>query len=116
MNAILDNVELQDILTKIEDMEKEMDIDDLLPKALRVKKEDFVAACGNAAKKAEVLKKIDEGIDYVMFQLGPTFKTGGNPFARRVRALSNMLFMANKKVIRVQEHMIDLKNYLHSKA
>lgn len=116
MNAILDNVELQEILQKIEEMEKEMDINDLLPKAMRVKKEDFVAACTNATKKAEVLQKIDDGIDYVMFQLGPKFKTGGNPFARRVRILSNMLFVANKKVIRVQEHMIDLKHYLHSKA
>ena len=116
MNTVLDNVQLQDILKKIENIEKEIDMDKILPQALRIKKEDFVAACGNSAKKAEVLQKIDDSIDHVMFQLWPNFKTGWNPFARRVKNLSNMLFLANKKMIRVQEHMIDLKNYLRSKT
>jgi hypothetical protein len=76
-----------------------------------------LSAVKDPVKRQEVLQKIDDSINIVVSNVGwPTFKTGGNPFARRVRNLTNLLFLTNKKTIAIQEHMIDLKNYLRYKT
>ncbi len=115
LDNLLKDIQTNDLLKKIEEIEKDLDIDDILPQAMRIKKNEFLAACTDPAKKDEIIQKIDDGINYVMFHIWPTFKTGSNPFARRIKTISNLLFLANKKAIRVQEHMIDLKQYLRSK-
>lgn len=117
MDDIVDNVEIKWLLEQIEEIEKSLEDNDLIPKELKISKQDFLSAVKDPVKRQEVLQKIDDSIDIVVNNIGwPTFKTGGNPFARRVRNLSNLLFLTNKKTIDIQEHMIDLKNYLRYKT
>ena len=117
MDDIVDNVEIKWLLEQIEEIEKSLEDNDLIPKELKISKQDFLSAVKDPVKRQEVLQKIDDSIDIVVSNIGwPTFKTGGNPFARRVRNLTNLLFLTNKKTIDIQEHMIDLKNYLRYKT
>lgn len=115
LDSFLQDVEINDLIHKIEEIEKTDDIDAILPKELRVHPQDFALACKDLIKRQEVLQKLDDGIDYVVTQITPSFKSWWNPFARRVSNLSNLVFLAHKKIIDIQWHMIDIKKYLRSK-
>lgn len=115
LDDFLQDVTITDLMHKIEDIEKTLDIDDILPKELRIKPQDFVAACKDPVKRQEILQKLDDGIDYIIPQVTSSFKSWWNPFARRIANLSNLVFLAHKKIIDIQWHMIDIKNYLRSK-
>lgn len=115
LDAFLHDVQINDLLHKIEEIEKTIDIDAILPKELRIKPQDFALACKDPVKRQEVLKKLDDGIDYIVPQVTPSFKSWWNPFVRRISNLSNLIFLTNKKIIDIQWHMIDIKNYLRSK-
>jgi len=115
LDNFLQDVQINDLLRKIEEIEKIMDIDAILPKELRIKPQDFALACKDPVKRKEVLQKLDDGLDYIIPQVTPSFKSWWNPFARRVANLSNLVFLAHKKVIDIQWHMIDIKSYLCSK-
>lgn len=115
LDNFLQDVQINDLLRKIEEIEKTMDIDAILPKELRIKPQDFALACKDPSKRKEVLQKLDDGLDYIIPQVTPSFKSWWNPFARRVTNLSNLVFLAHKKIIDIQWHMIDIKSYLRSK-
>lgn len=115
LDTFLQDVQINDLLRKIEEIEKTIDIDDILPKELRIKPQDFKQACTDPVKRQEVLMKLDQWLEYIVPQVRPLFKSGSNPFARRVANLSNLIFMAQKKIINLQWYMIDIKHYLRSK-
>jgi hypothetical protein len=75
LDSFLHDVEINDLLHKIEEIEKTIDIDAILPKELRIKPQDFTLACKDPAKRKEVLQKLDDGIDYIIPQVTPSFKS-----------------------------------------
>jgi len=115
LDSFLQDIHINDLLHKIEEIEQTTDIDAILPKELRVQPKDFTLACKDPIKRKEVLHRLDDGIDYIVPQVTPSFKSWGNPFARRVTNLSNLVFLTHKKIVDIQWHMIDIKNYLRSK-
>lgn len=115
LDDFLHDVHMDDLLHKIEEIEKTIDINSILPKELRITPKDFVLACKDPAKRQEVLQKLDDGIDYIIPQVSASLKSWWNPFARRISHLSNLIFLANKKIIDIQWHIVDIKRYLRSK-
>lgn len=115
LDSFLQDVQVNELIRKIEDIEQTMNIDDILPKELRISPKDFTLACKDPAKRQEVLQKLDDGLDYIIPQVTPSFKSWWNPFARRVANLSNLIYLAQKKIVDIQWHIIDIKHYLRSK-
>lgn len=116
INTVVESVEFKKIVEKIEEMEKLLEQEDILPKELKIKKQEFIKACESTQEKDILLKKIDQTLDYVNNAVGTSWsKIGGNPLVRNIRMRENLLFLANKKIIEIQEHMIDIKNYLWDK-
>lgn len=75
LDDLLQDVQINDIIRKIEEIEKTMDIDKILPKELRVSPQDFKLACKDPMKRKEVVQKLDDGIDYIVPQISPSFKS-----------------------------------------
>lgn len=114
LNNVIESVEFKEIVEKIEEIMNNPDIDTILPKDLRINPQEFKDACKDKTKRPALLQKIDTALDCVNDQVRSWWsKIGGNPFARNINMRENLMFLANKKIISVQEHMINMKNYLN---
>ena len=76
-----------------------------MPKKFRITKNDFLEAKKNSKKKKMVLQKIDAGLDFLYYQ--------SNQIDNDVAQLfTSFAFMADKKLVIVQENLIDIKDDL----
>ncbi|MCF7834973.1 hypothetical protein K9M48_02865 [Candidatus Gracilibacteria bacterium] len=113
LDTIVDSIKFNEIINKLEEIEKDSDIDKILPKELKIQDTEFKEACKDKNKRQILFKKIDEALDYINDQLhSGNSKIGGNPLMKSINMRENLLFLANKKAIKIQENMIDMKNYL----
>ncbi len=112
-NNIIESLEMKELLKKIEEITNSPDIENILPKELRITQKEFKDACMDKDKRPALLMKIDAALDCVNDQVRSGWgKIGGNPFSRNIAMRENLMFLANQKIIHIQEHMIDMKNYL----
>jgi hypothetical protein len=74
LHTFLQDIQFNELLRKIEEMEKMLDMENILPQTLRVTPQEFTAACTDPSKRETVLKKIDDGLDYIIPQVTPSFK------------------------------------------
>jgi hypothetical protein len=57
-------------LEQIEEIEKSLEDNDLIPKELKISKQDFLSAVKDPVKRQEVLQKIDDSINIVVSNVG----------------------------------------------
>lgn len=112
-NSVIDSLQMKELLGKIEEITNSPDIENILPKELRITPKEFKDACIDKDKRPALLMKIDTALDCVNDQVRSGWgKIGGNPFSRNIAMRENLMFLANQKIINIQEDMIDMKKYL----
>ncbi len=69
----LDNEEIKEIFSKIDEIDEIQDIDTILPKQLRITKQEYMKAIDDPIFRQEIVKKLDTSLVYL-------YKTS-NPFS-----------------------------------
>ncbi|MCK9272693.1 hypothetical protein M0P65_04055 [Candidatus Gracilibacteria bacterium] len=104
----LDNVQIKEIFEKIDEIEEIQNIESILPKYLRISKEDYIKALEDSIFRKEILKKLDNSLLY-LYNSSNKFPLGIiNFFSGLMRSLDKN----QKNTVKVQENTIDIKRSL----
>ncbi|MDR2540927.1 MAG: hypothetical protein LBD11_04000 [Candidatus Peribacteria bacterium] len=104
---VLDKVDVQQLFEKLKEIEKAEDIDAVVPKELRVSKDEYQQALQDPIKRDAVLQKLDQSLDNIHHRITGGVSLHGNMFA-------TYTYLLSQKLIPVQENIIDLKQPLSS--
>lgn len=100
--GILDDEEIREIFEKIDCIENIKDIDNMLPKLLRISKEEYIAARNDENSRQSALQKIDNALTHLYHYSHPWSWFGFDLF-------SSLYMMFDKNLRVVQENTIDIK-------
>ncbi len=98
----LNNENINEMLDKIDEIEDLKDIDKILPKNLRLTKEEYLIALKNKNARVKILIKINNSLDYIYNS------THVDEFMN-IFDLSWILTLFNSQLKKVQENTIDIK-------
>jgi hypothetical protein len=98
--------EIEEIFEKIDAIERVPDVEKILPRALRITKEEYVGALENVALRKDALQKIDSALTYIYEYGNP------NGLGATLGVFFSGFMVLNKNLVLVQEHTIDIKNSL----
>lgn len=101
----LDEKIVKEIFEKIDEMEEIKDIDEYIPKELRISHEEYDKALHDDIFRTQMITKLDSALALVAKQINPGQNMGLNLF-------SGFLAVLDKNLIKVQEHTIDVKDSL----
>lgn len=104
----IESDELNEVFIKLDSIEEIKWIEKILPKDLRITKEEYLSALSNDEYRKLVLNKIDDALTYLYQSINWDGSVLFNLFAW-------VLYFLNKNLQIVQENYIDLKNNLKSK-
>lgn len=100
--------EVNELLSKINDISTTEKIDSILPIELRVTNEEYLKALEDDELRKILIDKLNKSLDH-MYLLS-------NPFSGSILDIFSGLFFAlNKNLVKVQEYTIDIKQSLESK-
>ncbi len=99
--------EIEEILEKIEEIEQTENIDKYLPKDFRITAEEYKQSLVNNVKRLQTLTKLNTALTILWNQANPDSVLWINLF-------SGYLNILDKKLIKIQENNIDVKNSLES--
>jgi hypothetical protein len=97
----LDAEGIEEIFQKIDEIESTHDIDRVLPKTLRLSKEEYVQALHDAKARAAALTKIDGALGHIYRSANP------NPLSA-LHFFGGFMLALDKTLVRVQENTIDI--------
>lgn len=97
--------EIEMIFEKINEIEDVKNIDDILPKELRVNRDEYVAALKDEEVRVKLLTKIDASLGH-LYQIAHP-----NDFSI-VDFFSHFIGALNRNLVKVQENTIDIKRSL----
>ncbi len=103
----LNTEEIEEIFEKIDEIESTHDIDRILPKNLRVSKDEYLIALRDETARSTTLSKIDSSLAHIHASANPSPYSALNFFGGFMAAL-------DKNLVRVQENTIDIKRSLVS--
>lgn len=104
-HAELDHEEIEKIFDQIDAIEEIGNIDDYLPKEMRITKQEYAQATHDDKKLAEVELKIQKALN--MLSNNASWVSGWS-----VNLFSGFLTMLDKNLITIQEHHIDMQDSL----
>lgn len=104
---VVDSVDMKEVFEKLNEIENFEDIDSIVPKELRVSKDEYMQALKDPEKKKDVLAKFDKSLDIV----ANNFR-GVAPFKRSV--FTSYVWLLSKNMIDLQWKIIDIKRTLTS--
>ncbi|MDR0281814.1 MAG: hypothetical protein LBI53_00345 [Candidatus Peribacteria bacterium] len=104
-NQILENIDIQKLFEKLEEIENTQDMDEIIPKPLRVTKDEYLQAFQDQDIRTTVLQKFNQALDNICNAMHGGQTMHGNLFA-------TYTYMLNLKLIPIQEDIIDLKQPL----
>ena len=97
--------EIEDIFAKIDEIENVKDVDKILPKELRVSRDEYIAALQSTENRTALLTKIDHSLGY-LYQVV-------HPYDFSIVDFFSGFFTAiNHNLVKVQENTIDIKRSL----
>jgi len=99
--------EIEEIFTKIDEIEEIKDIDKYLPKENRISKEEYTKAIYDDIFRIQTLIKIKTALAILSTQINPE-----NWFW--INIFKWFLLVLDKNLIKIQENHIDIKNSLES--
>jgi hypothetical protein len=102
----LETEEIEAIFEKIDAIEQVPAIEKILPKYLRLTKDEYVEALTNANARAAALRKIDDALTRI-YEYGHP-----NDFATALGVFFSGFMILNRHLVLVQEHTIDIKHSL----
>ncbi|MDR3168216.1 MAG: hypothetical protein LBU27_00160 [Candidatus Peribacteria bacterium] len=97
---VLSKLDIQKLFEKLEEIEK-ADEEHLIPKVLKVNKQEYLQAFQSPQKREEVLQKFDDALNIICNTMHGGQTMHGNLF-------STSTYMLSQKLIPVQENIIDL--------
>lgn len=97
--------EIESVLEKIDEIEKTEDVDKYLPKESRITKEEYKKALVNEVFRVQVQTKLDTALTILANHANPWAVTWINLFSWYMAIL-------DKKLVRIQENHIDIKDSL----
>lgn len=106
----LDNDEIRDIFEKMDEIEEIQNIDDILPKRLRTSKEEYLKALEDTVFRQDILKKLDDSLDYLYHSTHKSPFWIMNFFSGLIHSLDH----SKKSVMKIQGNTIDIKRSLIS--
>ena len=107
VQEVVNELDVKDLFDKLDQIEKFEDIDNILPSNIRVSKQEYLAALHDPTKKEPVIAKFNTALNIVY-----TNYRGISNYKRNM--FSNYVTLLSKKLIPLQENIIDLKNSLGS--
>jgi len=110
LKEMVDNVditedEVEDILNKIEELEELEDIDNYIPKEFRITKEEYKQSLTDDIVRLKTLTKLSTSLNLLSNQINSDSSVWINLF-------SWYMVILDKKLIKVQENTIDVKDSL----
>lgn len=96
---------VKEIFEKIDEMEDVKDIDNILPKELRISKDEYIKAMTDDIFRVQTITKIDSALALIAQKITPDSAMWLNLF-------SGFLTVLDKNLIKVQENTIDVKDSL----
>lgn len=103
----IDHEEMQEIFEKIDQIEEMDDIDEYIPKDMRITKEEYANALHNDEDYQQVLTKL-HGVLTVLSQ-HVTPQTSGS-----INIFSGFIALLDQNLVTIQEHHIDMKDALET--
>lgn len=97
--------EIKEIFDKIDEIEDIKNIDDYLPRSLRITREEYIKAVKNDIFREKTITKLNTSLVLLSNKINPDSAIWLNLFSWFVNVL-------DKNLIRVQENTIDIKNWL----
>lgn len=101
----IDEETIKEIFDKIDEIEDIKDIDSIIPKELRISKEDYTKAITDDIFRVQTLTKIESSLTLLANKL-----TWNN--ISSVNLFSGFLTILDKNLVKVQENTIDIKDCL----
>lgn len=102
----LETEEIEAIFEKIDAIDRVPEIERILPKNLRLTKEEYVDALTDDAKRKEALQKIEGALTHLYEYGNP------NGLSATLGVFFSGFMVLNKHLVLVQEHTIDIKRSL----
>ena len=97
--------EIKEIFDKIDEIEDIKNIDDYLPRSLRITREEYIKAVKDDIFREKTITKLNTSLVLLSNKINPDSAIWLNLFSWFVTVL-------DKNLIRVQENTIDIKNWL----
>lgn len=97
--------EIEEIFDKIDEIESTKDIDEILPKELRITKNDYKKSLIDNDYRAETIKKLNLSLSIIVKKITPKQWVW-------MHILWWFLLGLDKKLVKIQENSIDIKNSL----
>ena len=104
----LDNAQIKEIFEKIDEIDEIQNIDHILPRHLRISKDEYIRALEDGVFRKEVLKKLDDSLVF----LYNSSKKISSWIMTFFSSLIHSLDHSQKNTIKVQENTIDIKRSL----
>jgi len=102
---LISQKEIEEIFDKIDEIESTKDIDHILPKTLRITKEDYKNSLSNDDIRKKTIQKLNSALSIIVRKINPNSWVGISIFWW-------FLYAIDKKLVKVQENNIDIKNSL----
>lgn len=103
--ADISDEEIEDILEKIDEIEKTQDVDKYLPKEFRISPQDYKKSLTDNIVRVQTITKLDTALTILARQIAPDSAMGINLF-------SWYMVILDKKLIKIQENTIDISGSL----
>lgn len=100
----LNNSQIEEILEKIDEIEEIKDVDKVLPKELRITKEEYLAALWDTESRQQAMKKLHWALDYIYHTVHPEDVW--------IVDISWIILLLNQNLVKVQDRTIDIKRNL----
>ena len=104
----LDNAQIKEIFEKMDEIEEIQDIENILPKQLRISKDEYIKALEDTIFRQDILIKLDDSLSYLYNSSNKFPLWIINFFSWLMRSLDKN----HKNTIKVQENTIDIKRSL----
>jgi hypothetical protein len=97
--------EIDEIFDKIDEIENSKDIDNVIPKDLRITKEDYKKSLKDDEYRLQTIQKVNSALWIIVRKINPKSWVW-------INIMGWFLYALDKKLVKIQWNQIDLKNSL----
>ena len=105
IQEVVNELDIKNLFEKLDQIENFEDIDNILPTNIRVSKQEYLSALHDPTKRDQVISKFNTSLNIIYRHYNWVSNYKKNMFSNYVNLLS-------KKLIPLQENIIDLKKSL----
>jgi len=102
----INKTEIEEIFTKINEIEEIENIDKYLPKEFRITKEEYIQALENKLHRIQTITKLDLALNFIVQEIEPW------NFVWWINVFWSFLTVLDNNLKKIQENTIDIKDSL----